>query len=110
MERWSQCTYRCVVLPDGIIGILPTSSFSCFNAPTGAWCSLTSRIRVLSLGLGSQCTYRCVVLPDKRLVITIKDDRSQCTYRCVVLPDVQGCGAGRSYILVSMHLQVRGAP
>ena len=36
----SQCTYRCVVLPDfdplgGECEIL------CLNAPTGAWCSLT---------------------------------------------------------------------
>ena len=35
---------------------------------------------------------------------------SQCTYRCVVLPDA-GLGVGiTAGIMVSMHLQVRGAP
>ena len=36
----SQCTYRCVVLPDPRLGVV---------GPLGLW---------------SQCTYRCVVLPD----------------------------------------------
>ena len=36
----SQCTYRCVVLPDGEVSGLPEPAE------------------------GSQCTYRCVVLPD----------------------------------------------
>ena len=39
----SQCTYRCVVLPDVILGkkgLKPAS----LNAPTGAWCSLTGRV------------------------------------------------------------------
>ena len=36
----SQCTYRCVVLPDGVVN-------------EGS-----------ELVKGSQCTYRCVVLPD----------------------------------------------
>ena len=37
----SQCTYRCVVLPDGTTR--PSSPARCcgLNAPTGAWCSLT---------------------------------------------------------------------
>ena len=38
----SQCTYRCVVLPD-----LPSKDFR-------------------KLLLESQCTYRCVVLPDQK--------------------------------------------
>ena len=36
----SQCTYRCVVLPDNRLNL------------------------VQAIGLKSQCTYRCVVLPD----------------------------------------------
>ena len=40
-EIASQCTYRCVVLPDiGIVG-LPNVDLPSLNAPTGAWCSLT---------------------------------------------------------------------
>ena len=38
----SQCTYRCVVIPDTVITI------------------------VIDNGDESQCTYRCVVLPDVR--------------------------------------------
>ena len=41
--RPSQCTYRCVVLPD----------------------QTTSTSNVVLVG-GSQCTYRCVVLPDEK--------------------------------------------
>ena len=37
----SQCTYRCVVLPDALLAWSRESSRSCLNAPTGAWCSLT---------------------------------------------------------------------
>ena len=36
--------------------------------------------------------------------------RSQCTYRCVVLPDLPYDGPYVRGIVVSMHLQVRGAP
>ena len=85
----SQCTYRCVVLPDLFPEEENGNPFS-LNAPTGAWCSLT--ITDLKVGMKirvSQCTYRCVVLPDAPLgpadiayVVA-----SQCTYRCVVLPD-----------------------
>ena len=35
---------------------------------------------------------------------------SQCTYRCVVLPDVVGIAVIGIAGIVSMHLQVRGAP
>ena len=127
------------------------------NAPTGAWCSLTTVSSVLGLIMKlSQCTYRCVVLPDVIPTATMSPlmsqctyssltirgrgrlpavDRSQCTYRCVVLPDIapttckklgadslnaptgawysltvcRGVAAGIVQ-LVSMHLQVRGAP
>ena len=41
--RLSQCTYRCVVLPD-----------------------LKAGMRMRVHYMGSQCTYRCVVLPDYR--------------------------------------------
>ena len=62
---WSQCTYRCVVLPDqkgrGCLAQPQTS----LNVPTGAWCSLTGDFIVACLAAeASQCTYRCVVLPD----------------------------------------------
>ena len=36
----SQCTYRCVVLPD-LSNQTRCASLWCLNAPTGAWCSLT---------------------------------------------------------------------
>ena len=61
------------------------------NAPTGAWCSLTTVSSVLGLIMKlSQCTYRCVVLPDSRTTMTssTSSSTSQCTYRCVVPPDV----------------------
>ena len=37
----SQCTYRCVVLPDCVSCERKTSLLHGLNAPTGAWCSLT---------------------------------------------------------------------
>ena len=83
----SQCTYRCVVLPD-ICGK-----------------------DVVSTGEGSQCTYRCVVLPDSAMVtVAVAWVSSQCTYRCVVLPDITKDNLTISTRTVSMHLQVRGAP
>ena len=81
----SQCTYRCVVLPDPRRSVR-SSSFVCLNAPTGAWCSLTGRSSVRLPVFVSQCTYRCVVLPDGKFL----------------------CKTTR--LCVSMHLQVRGAP
>ena len=109
----SQCTYRCVVLPDRGCRMGARDRLLGLNAPTGAWCSLTfvcwQRRSPAEL---SQCTYRCVVLPDPggsrtpatadglnaptgawcSLTATIEIDHgieelSQCTYRCVVLPD-----------------------
>ena len=59
----SQCTYRCVVLPDDTSPKLLGQSGS-LNAPTGAWCSLTRTPGLFEEELRSQCTYRCVVLPD----------------------------------------------
>ena len=38
----SQCTYRCVVLPDMTFASVISHAYVCLNAPTGAWCSLTS--------------------------------------------------------------------
>ena len=62
--RLSQCTYRCVVLPDITRPAITTSVWG-LNAPTGAWCSLTiNNIDQQGLVGESQCTYRCVVLPD----------------------------------------------
>ena len=66
----SQCTYRCVVLPDTALETL-----------------LSQKERA------SQCTYRCVVLPDNNNSWASGDFIwSQCTYRCVVLPDQKGRG------------------
>ena len=39
----SQCTYRCVVLPDTGAMVIIAMIAICLNAPTGAWCSLTQR-------------------------------------------------------------------
>ena len=83
----SQCTYRCVVLPD------------------------TWSMPQLSAWYPSQCTYRCVVLPDGSGPMPPSSAvSSQCTYRCVVLPDVTTTLFIVPASLVSMHLQVRGAP
>ena len=38
----SQCTYRCVVLPDETLTYCKDRVNMGLNAPTGAWCSLTS--------------------------------------------------------------------
>ena len=61
---------------------------SCLNAPTGAWCSLTRLA-------GHE---------------PVAGRESQCTYRCVVLPDPMRGVSSHLRGLVSMHLQVRGAP
>ena len=85
----SQCTYRCVVLPDLSCKTRSATETLCLNAPTGAWCSLTVKGRLpWWLFNESQCTYRCVVLPDWMVNIAVSAiAMSQCTYRCVVLPD-----------------------
>ena len=83
----SQCTYRCVVLPDVSYSQGEAGARS-LNAPTGAWCSLTLAAILMIGGQGE----------------------SQCTYRCVVLPDIADGASEILYLPVSMHLQVRGAP
>jgi len=110
----SQCTYRCVVLPDWISLSNCSGRLSGLNAPTGAWCSLTTpSSNSTRRSLLSQCTYRCVVLPDSPRCLLCTPSLtclnaptgawcsltgvwlrcscwpfgSQCTYRCVVLPD-----------------------
>ena len=79
---------RCVVLPDISVLGRSTALLRRLNAPTGAWCSLTA--------------------PSSPPSTPIRGE-SQCTYRCVVLPDECRLILRRSYV-VSMHLQVRGAP
>ena len=62
--KTSQCTCRCVVLPDLEAISLVDEPF-CLNAPAGAWCSLTSpEVLAWLRAAWSQCTCRCVVLPD----------------------------------------------
>ena len=134
----SQCTCRCVVLPDRGLSKVPGLPQTSLNAPAGAWCSLTNlSTRPRFSKPLAQCTCRCVVLPDSRPSRrrSSHNRRSQCTYRCVVLPDsisrpceTDSCsglnapaGAWCSLthdvvvyddddVVVSMHLQVRGAP
>ena len=85
----SQCTCRCVVLPDDLRrGHCPLCPGG-LNAPAGAWCSLTAPPPPAQTAmLESQCTCRCVVLPDSdqwgQHPLCLL---SQCTYRCMVLPD-----------------------
>ena len=106
----SQCTYRCVVLPDVSQWEQPGQAAR-LNAPTGAWCSLTARSRSTSRPCGSLnaptgawCSLtRCRQAPVFWLM-------SQCTYRCVVLPDRLRDDVRVADADVSMHLQVRGAP
>ena len=108
---WSQCTYRGAWCS---LTCAPAASWQsqCLNAPTGAWCSLTRPAdRPASPDHLSQCTYRCVVLPDVIIAASLINlAMSQCTYRCVVLPDPRSSGCLALQCLVSMHLQVRGAP
>ena len=89
--RKAQYAYRCVALPDVCREYTHSPAQPRLNAPTGAWCSLTTVSSVLGLIMKlSQCTYRCVVLPDSRTTMTssTSSSTSQCTYRCVVPPDV----------------------
>ena len=85
---WSQCTYRCVVLPDPIL------------------------VRVRRDRKVSQCTYRCVVLPDTRVITaaaTLARRLNAPTGAWCSLTDFDE-DALWSLLTVSMHLQVRGAP
>ena len=84
----SQCTYRCVVLPDAMTRRREARANYRLNAPTGAWCSLTTRCEsynmLLLFGLnaptGAWCSLTVLAVAEYRVKI------------------------------VSMHLQVRGAP
>ena len=80
----SQCTYRCVVLPD----VRYQTASQNFHP--------------------SQCTYRCVVLPDSGFGDTSRTPSlmSQCTYRCVVLPDP--CPRERRYDATSRARSATG--
>ena len=108
----SQCTYRCVVLPDTSRSGRPRGSTS-LNAPTGVWCSLTrarggtTGVRSIRLNAptGAWCSLTMGALHS-----VLRVAPSQCTYRCVVLPDRTGKNVLANLTIVSMHLQVRGAP
>ena len=55
------------MLPDPEVTEATATISDSLNAPTGAWCSLTTdRLARYCHALLSQCTYRCVVLPDLR--------------------------------------------
>ena len=88
--RGSQCTYRCVVLPDPITPSRCSIRASCLNAPTGAWCSLTSSPRRRTVtaitGLNAPTGAWCSLTPTWTSPGP-GTPTSQCTYRCVVLPD-----------------------
>ena len=76
-----------MVLPDPF-AVIAALAAEGLNAPTGAWCSLTAQPAVAPAW----------------------GDLSQCTYRCVVLPDIELRLLELILAIVSMHLQVRGAP
>ena len=76
------------MLPDWPILVRVRRDRKGLNAPTGAWCSLTTN----------------------RKEPNNEPEQSQCTYRCVVLPDPTFAFVEGDWGLVSMHLQVRGAP
>ena len=84
----SQCTYRCVVLPDQQGGNHEHRFCPRLNAPTGAWCSLT-----------------CITPPLMLLA-----------WVCLNAPTGAWCSLTltpwevNARFYVSMHLQVRGAP
>ena len=108
----SQCTYRCVVLPDNGRPSSRDRRSDGLNAPTGAWCSLTYGLSnedsyplCLNAPTGAWCSLTCQLAKLEPV-----DGESQCTYRCVVLPDFTAAPWIGSKRDVSMHLQVRGAP
>ena len=84
----SQCTYRCVVLPDD---------------PPGLGGS--------GLPDPSQCTYRCVVLPDEEDLSWL-ERQVRLNAPTGAWCSLTGASATRegAEASVSMHLQVRGAP
>ena len=109
--RLSRYTYKYVVPPDRVRHPACHCAGFGLNAPTGAWCSLTGKMYTNDTSVQkSQCTCRCVVLPDDQIPVDPKIGKSQCTCRCVVLPDSKTLGITKYTAIVSMHLQVRGAP
>ena len=93
----SQCTYRCVVLPDTKRALLIGVIAGGLNAPTGAWCSLTlGRMRLYALRkcLNAPTGAWCS-LTAPASIVWWRRNLSQCTYRCVVLPDPQRYGPNR---------------
>ena len=100
------------MLPDRTISYSERTTHVRLNAPTGAWCSLTTsggEVKRLLSRLNAPTGAWCSLTHKKTIVITIKDG-SQCTYRCVVLPDYIMAQSSEALFCVSMHLQVRGAP
>ena len=84
----SQCTYRCVVLPDGLWGLSIYGIYNRLNAPTGAWCSLTAPFwqrLAWTAGLNAPTGAWCSLTILQRVPVPAATQ-------------------------VSMHLQVRGAP
>ena len=109
----SQCTYRCVVLPDKWHFITIRWRCSSLNAPTGAWCSLTREREALCItgnGRLNAPTGAWCSLTVRLRGTGVWCPLSQCTYRCVVLPDIASIYEMVTIVAVSMHLQVRGAP
>ena len=112
LDKKTLCIYNCAVLPD-TTATSCTSTSSRLNAPTGAWCSLTPSCAAApsrgSKSLNAPTGAWCSLTSIPALLLTRRLG-SQCTYRCVVLPDNTIKLSPRARILVSMHLQVRGAP
>ena len=85
---------------------------SSFNAPTGAWCSLTEgSVTESGSTIASQCTCRCVVPPDKgtpmsaiTIVFSLNAPAGAWCSLTAMIGDIIANNK------VSMHLQVRGAP
>ena len=84
--RLSRYTYRCAVLPDHQPHVQRPRT-ECLNAPTGAWCSLT--MGLTHYGWGSYCL-NAPTGAWCSLTLTLSRERRT--------------------VMVSMHLQVRGAP
>ena len=108
----SQCTYRCVVLPDRSVCDSRRRGSVSLNAPTGAWCSLTGGGGSGgSVSVRSQCTYRCVVLPDSGGV-SPPPSAIGLNAPTGAWCSLTGVRVRMHYLggEVSMHLQVRGAP
>ena len=65
-RKVSQCTYRCVVLPDTRVITAAATLARRLNAPTGAWCSLTlefAAIVAVTIGLNAPTGAWCSLTP-----------------------------------------------